>query len=47
MFRCYDFVRTKPAPLPNSDGKLRYHIDVMQWLLWFKSFQWLDKIMSD
>jgi len=42
MFRCYDAIRTHPAPLPIGLKGVRFHVDVVYFRLFWRANQWLD-----
>lgn len=43
LFRCYDLVRSRPAPLPLMDGSRNLWVDIVYCRLWSRATQWLDK----
>lgn len=44
MFRCYDLIRSRAAPLPLMESSVRSSIDVVYSRLWSRAYQWLDYV---
>lgn len=41
LFKAYDLIRTKSAPLPLGEGRQQSRIDVVVVKLWLRAYPWL------